>query len=364
MKKTLIALALVSLPVAASAEVILYGKIRGGVEFTRDGAQSKNQGPAGSAENYQKNSWSVVDYSSYIGFKGSEDLGGNLKVIWQVENRVNLADKGSGSDSSKRDTFIGLEGGFGTFKLGHVTSPLKETLDAQDNWEYNSNYLGLGRYGRFGKRRASLNYHSPDFGGFDFGFQLTPGKNAHGGDTTTNDGRPVFGLGLGYKNSGFFGRYAVEYARRAAGASGDQKDVHVHNLSVGYDANNLYVAGAFQYGKNVNPSFNDPAVNPDPYDIAISAGNEVDAKTKEAQISAAYTFGAVTPKITVAYGRADTNFRGTDGARYLQAIVGADYAFSRRTTGLVSVGWLRDKVNSDAEHLNSWGIGTGLVHKF
>ena len=32
MKKTLIALALVSLPVAASAEVILYGKIRGGVE--------------------------------------------------------------------------------------------------------------------------------------------------------------------------------------------------------------------------------------------------------------------------------------------------------------------------------------------
>lgn len=359
MKKTLIALALVSLPVAASAEVILYGNIRGGVEFTRDGAQGQ---PAGSAESYQKNSWSVVDYSSYIGFKGSEDLGGNLKAIWQVENRVNLADAGSGSDSSKRDTFIGLEGGFGTFKLGYVTSPLKDTLDAQDNWEYNSDLLGLGRYGRFGKRRASLNYHSPDFGGFDFGFQLTPGKNAHGGKTTTEDGRPVFGLGLGYKNSGFFGRYAVEYARRAADSRADQKDVHVHNLSVGYDANNLYVAGAFQYAKGANPRFNDTSDYA--YDIARSAGNDVDAKVKEAQISAAYTFGAVTPKISVAYGRADTNFRGTDGARYLQAIVGADYAFSRRTTGLVSVGWLREKANSDAKNVNSWGVGTGLVHKF
>ena len=45
MKKTLIALALVSLPVAASAEVILYGNIRGGVEFTREGtsAQPKSE---------------------------------------------------------------------------------------------------------------------------------------------------------------------------------------------------------------------------------------------------------------------------------------------------------------------------------
>ena len=41
MKKTLIALALVSLPVAASAEVILYGTIRGGVEFTREGTSAQ-----------------------------------------------------------------------------------------------------------------------------------------------------------------------------------------------------------------------------------------------------------------------------------------------------------------------------------
>jgi hypothetical protein len=343
MKKTLIALALVSLPVAASAEVILYGTIRGGVEFTREGTSAQLKSV--------RNAWGVVDYGSYIGFKGSEDLGGNLKAIWQVEANTSLA---GGSFVNNRDSFVGLEGGFGTVKIGRVSTPLKQALDAQDNWEYDSHVLGLGYYGRFGQRRTSLSYQSPDFGGFDFAFQMAPGSNVHGG--RTNDGKPVFGLGLGYKNSGFFARYAVEYARKSTAAAGGLKDSHVHNLSAGYDANNLYVAGGIQYGKNVSPVGST--------DINIATQTENNAKTKEAQISAAYTFGAVTPKVTVAYGRADSDNTAHDGGRYLQAIVGADYAFSRRTTGLVSVGWLREKANSNDKNVNNWGVGTGLVHKF
>lgn len=343
MKKTLIALALVSLPVAASAEVILYGKIRGGVEYTHEGNSATPKS--------EKNAWGVVDYNSYIGFKGSEDLGGNLKAIWQVEANTSLA---GGSFVNNRDSFVGLEGGFGTVKIGRVSTPLKQALDAQDNWEYDSRVLGLGYYGRFGQRRTSLSYQSPDFGGFDFAFQMAPGSNVHGG--RTNDGKPVFGLGLGYKNSGFFARYAVEYARKSTAAAGGLKDSHVHNLSAGYDANNLYVAGGLQYGKNVSPVGST--------DIDIASQTENNAKTKEAQISAAYTFGAVTPKVTVAYGRADSDNTAHDGGRYLQAIVGADYAFSRRTTGLVSVGWLREKANSNDKNVNNWGVGTGVVHKF
>lgn len=350
MKKTLIALALVSLPVAASAEVILYGKIRGGVEFTREGTSQQQKSV--------RNAWGVVDYGSYIGFKGSEDLGGNLKAIWQVEANTSLA---GGSFVNNRDSFIGLEGGFGTVKVGRVSTPLKAALDDQDNWEYSSDVLGLSRYTRFGQRRTSLNYQSPDFGGFDFSFQMAPGNNVHASNTgRTDDGKPVFGLGLGYKNSGFFARYAAEYARKTTASASGLKDSHVHNLSVGYDANNLYVAGGFQYGKNVNPSFIDTRDNA--YDAALTTENN--AKTKEAQISAAYTFGAVTPKVSVAYGRADSDSAATDGGRYLQAIVGADYAFSRRTTGLVSVGWLREKANSNDQNVNNWGVGTGIVHKF
>lgn len=361
MKKTLIALALVSLPVAASAEVILYGKIRGGVEYTREGGQ---------ADKAHKNAWGVVDYGSYIGFKGSEDLGGNLKAIWQVEAKASLA---GGNIANNRDTFIGLEGGFGTVKVGRVSTPLRDAVTAQDNWEYSSDILGLGRYTRFGQRRTSLNYQSPDFAGFDFAVQMAPGKNVHG--KRDNDGKPVFGLGLGYKNSGFFVRYAVEYARKAVPSSyftnsNGRKDSHVHNLSAGYDANNLYVAGGFQYGKNVSGQFNDnkdiarsDAIQElDPSQGVVSNDSSVGVgadKTKEVQLTAAYTFGAVTPRISAAYGKASES-----GARYIQAVVGADYAFSRRTTGLVSLGWLRDKEATGAKNVNNWGLGTGLVHKF
>ena len=361
MKKTLIALALVSLPVAASAEVILYGNIRGGVEYTHDkNLPAKNE----------RGAWGVVDYSSYVGFKGSEDLGGSLKAIWQVESNAKLDASGL---NGKRDTFIGLEGGFGTVKVGTVSTPLKRALDAQDNWEYNSDLLGLGRYTRFGARRTSLNYQSPDFGGFDFSFQMAPGQNVHGG--RNNEGKPVFGVGVGYQNSGFFGRYAVEYARKTHVETGSPKakDSHVHNLSFGYDANNLYVAAGLQYGKGVSGSF----AGNDNFDIANNGGARYvidntgtivseaydggadSDKTKEAQITAAYTFGAVTPRVSVAYGKSDTL-----GARYLQTVLGADYAFSRRTTGIVSAGWIRDKEDSRAKNQDTWGIGTGLVHKF
>lgn len=358
MKKTLIALALVSLPVAASAEVILYGAVKAGVEYENN----SDRVDSGSKEK----ALHIVDYGTRIGLKGSEDLGNGLKAIWQVETKANVGggeEKGFGT----RDSFIGLEGGFGTVRAGYVSSPLKHAVDAQDNWEYSSDILGLARYSRFGERRTSINYTSPNWGGFELMAQFAPGNNVYGGNTS--DKEPVVGLGLGYSNSGFFGRYAVDYY-----VVENDKDTHVHNLSGGYDANNLYVALGLQYGKNVAPGFAVPAgatkveVSPALGGTFELAGQQFtvprDGTTKEAQVSGAYTFGAVTPKVSVAYGRADSKTAPLDGARYLQVVAGADYAFSRRTTGLVSLGWLREKANSGAKNANSWAVGTGVVHKF
>ena len=93
------------------------------------------------------------------------------------------------------------------------------------------------------------------------------------------------------------------------------------------------------------------------------------ATLKEAAISAAYSFGAVTPKISLAYGTSSgstlsNGWKVGDGGRYMQAIVGADYAFSRRTTALATLGYVRSRVSKRNPYENQWGIGTGLVHKF
>lgn len=330
MKKTLIALALVSLPVAASAEVILYGAVKAGVEYENN-AERAISGP-------KEKAFQIVDYGTRIGLKGSEDLGNGLKAIWQFETSASV---GGGTYTGKgRDSFIGLEGGFGTVRAGYVSSPLREAVIAQDNWEYKSDILGLDRYTRFGKRHTSINYTSPNWGGFELMAQYTPGNNANPAASPKNDSQPVYGLGLGYNNSGFFARYAVEYQDYRSG----QKDTHIHNLSGGYDANNLYVGLGLQYARNVD---------------GLTNSNVGTDKTSEIQLSGAYTFGAVTPKLTAAYGKASTS-----GERYTQVVAGADYAFSRRTTGLVSLGWLREKATSNDASAKSWAVGTGIVHKF
>ncbi|MCC9395830.1 porin, partial [Enterobacter hormaechei subsp. steigerwaltii] len=63
MKKSLIALTLAALPVAAMADVTLYGTVKAGVEVSR----VKNQGVK------TKTATQIADFGSKIGFKGQED---------------------------------------------------------------------------------------------------------------------------------------------------------------------------------------------------------------------------------------------------------------------------------------------------
>lgn len=84
MKKSIIALVIAGLPLAASAEVILYGQIKSSVTV----GQVKIKGDAGSETS--STATSINDNTSRIGFKGSENLGGDLKAIWQVEKKQPL----------------------------------------------------------------------------------------------------------------------------------------------------------------------------------------------------------------------------------------------------------------------------------
>jgi predicted porin len=49
--------------------------------------------------------------SSCLGFRGTEELGGGLKAIFQIESSIN-PHSGTGTFSG-RDSFVGLNGGFG-----------------------------------------------------------------------------------------------------------------------------------------------------------------------------------------------------------------------------------------------------------
>ena len=364
MKKTLIALTLAALPVAASADVILYGQIKAGVEI----AQTKTK--VNGVETKSSTETNIADFGSRIGFKGHEQLGNNLNAIWQVENSVNVA---GGGDWAGRESFIGLEGNFGKIRAGKLETQLK-SMDSLDPWEYSNDALGLGMFQRTGERIVSVKYDSPVWAGFSGNVQFTPrdngtevrGEGVTTGRTDDASDTSRYYAGLNYENAGFFARYGFGYKKSAyVTANGESKSGQAHKVEGGYDANNLFVGLGYQYtnGWDSLNSYVAKLANAD-YDAAADTSNGV--KAHEVATTAAYRFGNVVPRVSYAHGFKAKGNGLTDAERsatkYDQVVLGADYDFSKRTTALVSAGWLRAGGGDNKSETTAGMVG--LRHKF
>ena len=363
MKKTLIALALTTLPVAAMAEVVLYGQMKAGYEVssTKDSGTSRDPYLNG-----------IADYGSRIGVKGSEDLGHGLKVIWQVESAVHLGNsEGKGDSWATRDSFIGLETPYGKIRAGRISNQMNANMDDIDTWEYNNEALGLGKFTRTDQRYVGIAYDSPEWAGFNFNLLYSPRDNVNGGNRDKEyfiHSGDKYSLGLNYKNSGWFAKYGFDYLKNSAihvnsitevPNTGDlllttsRKDGQVHRFEGGYDANNWFVGVGYQYTKNV-ASYNN-FVNDIGDELAADiAGPHSDLEVndhkmgfsnqgQEAALTVGYHFGNIFPKISYAHGW-DAKMNGTkvNNTKYDQIVIGADYSFSKRTTANVQAGWLRE----------------------
>lgn len=355
MKKSLIALTLAALPVAAMADVSLYGTVKAGVEVSR----VKDHGAK------TKTATQIADFGSKIGFKGHEHLGNNLNAIWQIEQKASIA--GTDSKWGNRESFIGLEGDFGKVRAGNLNTVLKDSGGNVNAWESGSNtedVLQLGTIGRVESRKISVRYDSPVFAGFSGSVQYAPRDNANDLDKYTHkqSSRESYHAGLKYENAGFFGQYAGSFAKYAdSDANGKPvavgtsnsvpvKDYQVHRVVAGYDANDLYVSVAGQYEAAKNNDTN-PTTN--------------GKKLEQTQVAAtaAYRFGNVTPRVSYAHGfKAKINGKKDADTQYDQVIVGADYDFSKRTSALVSAGWLKEG-KGDTKRTSTASM-VGLRHKF
>ncbi len=375
MKKSLIALTLAALPVAAMADVTLYGQIKAGVEVSKVKLGEQTAAKLGH-EKSSKTATEIADFGSRIGFKGHEHLGNNLNAIWQVEQNTSIA--GGDKEWASRESFIGLEGGFGKVRAGKLNSTVKNTSDNVDQWESSNGALNMSVFTRVDERAVSVRYDSPVFSGFSASVQYTPRDNANPSDKYThNDAtRDTYYAGLNYENSGFFGQYAGGFRKNAV----SEKDGHVHRLVGGYDANNLFVSVAGQYAKNwetlgdyaeaqsngvVTSAMRAAGTNASNVVFGTAAGlDSRPAETIEVAATAAYRAGNVTPRVSYAHGfKAKVDGEKLKGTQYDQVIVGADYDFSKRTTALVSAGWLRGAESGPHKVETISGL-VGLRHKF
>jgi predicted porin len=116
------------------------------------------------------------DRAFLLNFDGSDKLDSGSKFIWRVSQKVTSIE---GTNWGTREAYAGLTGDWGTFKYGKQFLNSYLTLD----WPYgiNGNWQlaerTWGPKGHAGKLTAliygntSVNYTSPDFGGFSFGVQ-------------------------------------------------------------------------------------------------------------------------------------------------------------------------------------------------
>jgi predicted porin len=225
-----------ALPIMAQAQtnVTVYGKMYPDISHISTGGALANGDPGTStigpaANGTPSYNRTMMDSpNSRIGFKGTEDLGGGLKAIFQAEMGFSL-DTGANSTPDtpfSRNTFVGLKGGFGTIRLGNMDTVYKELGDKMNflgitsgNFMALSNVLSKPSFttngaSSFHLRRAnSFYYTSPKLGGFTGLFDWSPNETA--GDNKAG----VYSMGVKYDGGPIYAALAYELHKDMFGGS-------------------------------------------------------------------------------------------------------------------------------------------------
>lgn len=167
--------------------------------------------------------------NSRLGFRGVEDLGGGVKARFQLEGVVDVDSGGPATGYQfNRDTFVGLEGGFGAVRLGNLDTIFKNYGDtigilgvSSGTFLSSSNILrkpgfGTNNASRFHERRAnSFQYETPKMGAFQAGLQYA---TEEAGSEEAVDPR-TYSFGVKYDQGPFYVALAHEIHRDYFGGS-------------------------------------------------------------------------------------------------------------------------------------------------
>jgi predicted porin len=186
MKKSLIAVAVASAFVApaAMADVTLSGAINLGIEYSK----SSSAGAAPSLSRTQLNS----NYS-HVDMESVDDIGGGNKVIFHYQ--LIAQPQSVGVDNTNRNSFLGIAGGWGAFKMGtnenvyerfmYTADPLDGALGpggnlmilgtpgANEAFQVGQGNCTAGCVGFYRRTDHTIWYESPNFGGISFEVDYT-----------------------------------------------------------------------------------------------------------------------------------------------------------------------------------------------
>ena len=341
MKKSLLALAVLGTiagSAAAQTNVTVYGLVDAGLIHESGRADGRKVTELGSG----------IQSGSRIGFRGTEDLGGGLSAIFTIENgfQADTGAMGQGGVLFGRQAFVGLQGGFGTVKVGRQYTPLDVMLGQIDPFANLTTAKVSNLFAREYAARSdnAIVYATPNFSGFSADVMYGFGEVA--GDNSANR---FFGGTIGYAAGPLTVRL-VHQDRNPAPAVAPALPAGLEHTVLGAKYNFGFATASILYGKTEQTS---------------GAATTVDAD--DASIGISVPVGAGT--LMASFTRRDDNLAANRDVNMYG--LGYTYALSKRTNLYTSYGHIKNRRGttytvSGATEAGSGGraLAVGVRHTF
>jgi len=246
-------------PVTAESSVQIYGHLDLSIDTLTKGIAGKTSGgnTATGKLGYQDD---ISSNLSYVGIRGGTEVAPGLRAVFQFETQIDVSATPGGSLSSSsqdnqvkgalasRNSFLGLAGGWGAFKLGKTDAPYKLSTARMDPFsatigDYNSIMGNTG-----GDNRAEFDtrishaawYESPNMGGFRVNALYAPGQNRSSDNSTVASGEPSCTGGN------------TPAPNDPTGVCTDGSFGNAYSIAGIYEAGPLYLIAAYEKHKQVN----------------------------------------------------------------------------------------------------------------
>lgn len=328
----------------AQESVTIYGRVVAGADYQSNVALAG--GGTGSLVRAAGNQWGT----SMIGFKGTEQLGGDLSALFLLESGFD-ATKGAtnGAALFNRRAYVGLAGAaWGSLKLGKNLSISNDAwfLDPTGQQFIGSATLVRGR--SWQGANNIIEYQTPTFGGFNATLQTSLGEQPGSASRLRKDG-----ISMAFTAPAFELRAIYDVARDAAGGYSDLYNAS-EELTIGGTAtlDKLKMFAAYQ-------DLSAP-------DVAVGTPD----KAKHYWIGANYQ---ATPALTLIGAAYHTSVNNGGGSANLY-MIGANYGLSKRTLAYASFGTVHNSGgasfsveatnNNPLPGENQNGAYVGISHSF
>ncbi|QBR01708.1 porin [Paraburkholderia pallida] len=342
-----LALAALSTESEAQSSVTMYGIIDAGVTYVTNAGGS-----------HQVKFDDGVSYANRWGIKGTEDLGGGNKAIFELESGFHLGNGeiANGGSLFGRVAYVGLQSDWGTLTFGNQSDMTQDMVYQYNVSAWASGYaINQGDFDRMNGDHLpnAVKFTSNTYGGFQFGgmysFSNTPGE-FHTGS--------AWSVGAQYQNGNFSAGTAYTQLNNPSGiyAFDPYAMIGVHSFfgqpTVSVDpatgaVTDLYANNAFPVDKQgafgVGASY---VIGP----VTLMGDftyTQIKAfgQSEHMQVGEGGADWQITPSLSLIGGYQYTHF---DGNHWNQLSAGVHYSLSKRTEVYLSGDWLHASQGVDA----------------